>query len=147
VRTYDATPRARSHADRPSRPAAVSRDALRRRRANVLFVLALTVGCTIFLAATTRTQAMVWVSVAAIFALLGYVCLLGQLRQRDLERAAFVAARGPAPMPSRQPVEREAPMYAAEPRRHSPRSGQVRQVGRQQPVRRPTTIDRWSHAV
>src|SRR4051812_403179 len=52
VRTHDAAPRARTHAARSSRPVTAGRDAVKRRRANVLFVLLLTAGCTIFLAAT-----------------------------------------------------------------------------------------------
>ena len=48
-----------------------------------------------------RSQPMIWVSVASIVALLGYVCLLGQLRQRELLEppAAGRAARRPDPCP------------------------------------------------
>src|SRR5262245_33071928 len=113
VRVYDAAPRVRSHTEQSTRVRVSSRDALKRRRANVLFVLALTVACTIFLAATTQTQAMVWVAVLAVVALFGYVCMLGQLRQRDLQRELrsrqFVEAeRRPRP-PRDAAVEREAP--------------------------------------
>ncbi len=126
VRTYDASPRVRSHAERVARPV-TTRDALKRRRANVLFVLALTAASTLFLAATTRSQPMIWVAVASIVALVGYVCLLGQLRQRELEphpgtRVAPGAAsnpRGPSapertpghpgPPPGRQPPGRRPP--------------------------------------
>src|SRR5687768_17311730 len=69
ARTYDATPRVRSHAERVARPVN-PRVALKRRRANVLFVLALTTASTLFLAVTTRSQPMIWVSVASIVALL-----------------------------------------------------------------------------
>jgi hypothetical protein len=132
VRTYDATSRVRSHTGRPSRPAA-SRDELKRRRANVLFVLALTAGCTVFLAATTKAPAMVWVSVSAIVALFGYVCLLGWLRQRDLERAAWAAAEARPP----QAVARQEPA----PVRHA------RPAVQRQPLTRRPPVDRWSHAV
>ena len=135
ARMYDATPRVRSHAERVARPVN-PRDALKRRRANVLFVLALTTASTLFLAATTRSQPMIWVSVASIVALLGYVCLLGQLRQRELlEPPAAVAPRGPRPVPadSRRPMA-DRP---TQPRR------QV--APRQVATRRPA--DRWSHAV
>ena len=87
VRTYDASPRVRSHAERVARPID-TRNAVKRRRANVLFVLVLTAASTLFLAATTRSDPMIWTAVGASIALLGYVCLLGQLRQRELEPAA-----------------------------------------------------------
>ncbi len=92
VRLYDATPRQRSHGgqrvapDRTRRPAprpVSTRDALKRRRANVLFVLALIAGCSLFLAATTKAPAMFWVFGAAFVALCTYVYVLGQLRQRE----------------------------------------------------------------
>ena len=92
---------------------------MKRRRANVLFVLALTTVCTLFLAATTQAQAMVWVAVVAVVCLLGYVCLLGQLRQRDLQRelrVSHVAAepeRRPRPVREAPPIERELATRAA----------------------------------
>jgi hypothetical protein len=131
VRTYDATPRARSHADGASRQAAATHDALKRRRANVLFVLALTAGSTLFLAATTKAQAMLVVSIIAFAALLGYVYVLGQhraQRHRDL---------APAP----QPVARRSPQRA-EVRRHGQRSGPAHRQ-----ATTPRSSDRWSHAV
>jgi hypothetical protein len=134
VRTYDATSRSRSHAGRPSRPAA-SRDDLKRRRANVLFVLALTVGCTIFLAVTTHAPAMVWVSVFAIVALFGYICLLGRARQRDLERAGWAAAEARPRQAAVRQDRAPAPVRATRPA-----------VSRQPLSRRPAA-DRWSHAV
>ncbi len=168
-KTYDATPRARSHAGQTRRAVAPRRDAVKRRRANVLFVLALTVGCTLFLAATTGTQAMVWLAVLSIVALLGYVCLLGQMRQRDLQRElrqhhdvddvrdlreapapAPVASRPrqrttravePAPAPAR--VARD-PRRQAELRRRERHTGPVR---RQSAAPRRPTADHWSHAV
>ena len=63
--------------------AAGPRTLVRRRRTNVLFVLVLTVACTLFLAATTSATVMVYLFVLAFLALCGYVYLLSQLRQRD----------------------------------------------------------------
>jgi hypothetical protein len=139
VRTYDATPRARSHAERVARPVN-ARDALKRRRANVLFVLALTAVSTLFLAATTKSQPMIWFSVGAIVALVGYVCLLGQLRQRELVPAAAErrAPRQDAPVRRPHAVEGPAPVR----RTAAPR--QVRAVRQPAPRR---AADRWSHAV
>jgi hypothetical protein len=149
VRTADGASRVRSHAQRPARVRVSSRDAVKRRRANVLFVLALTTACALFLAATTQASAMVWVAVVAVVCLLGYVCLLGQLRQRDLQRelrAGHVAAipeRPARPVREAQPVEREHRRRTTQQRRHDWHTG---------PVRRQTTaarrsVDRWSHAV
>jgi hypothetical protein len=150
TRPYDAAPRVRSHAERRARVRVSSRDALKRRRANVLFVLALTVCCTLFLAATTQAQAMVWVAVVSIVALLGYVCLLGQLRQRDLQRelrANHPVAPEPRPpaLYEAAPVERASHRdvrRAAPPRRRDWHTG---------PVRRQSTARRrradWSPAV
>lgn len=56
---------------------------LRRRRANVLFVLVLTTAATLFLAATTKATAMLYVFALAFLALCGYVYLLSQIRQRE----------------------------------------------------------------
>ena len=153
VRATDAGPRVRSHAARPARVRPTGRDAVKRRRANVLFVLALTAVCTLFLAATTQAQAMVWVAVVAVVCLLGYVCLLGQLRQRDLQRelrVSHVAAepeRRPRPVREAPPMERE---LASEPRRRT--TQQRRHDWHTGPVRRQSTarrrpVDRWSAAV
>lgn len=122
-------PRVRSHAEHRARRPAPGRDEVKRRRANVLFVLALTAASAAFLAATTKTQAMVWVAVVAFAALLGYVCLLGQLRQREL-----------APAPVQATPARRAPRQ--EERRHGPRSSSAHR----QPASR-RAADRWSHAV
>ena len=61
-----------------------ARDVVKRRRANVLFVLVLVAFCTLFLAATTKTDALYYVFGAAFVALCGYVYVLGQRRQREL---------------------------------------------------------------
>jgi hypothetical protein len=139
VRMYDATPRVRSHAATIARPTVNRRDVLRRRRANVLFVLALTAACTLFLAATTGAQAMLVVAVVAIVALFGYVYVLGLQRQRELERELRTFERPAPAVAQREPARLEA----RHERRHSPRNtGPVRR----QPMPRGST-ERWSHAV
>jgi hypothetical protein len=145
VRMYEATPRGRSHADVVIRPTVSRRDALKRRRTNVLFVLGLTAACTLFLAATTGAQAMLVVSVLTIAALLGYVYVLGLQRQRELERELRSSERAseqaPRPVAAREPAPREA--WRQTGRRHNPRNtGPVR---RQPAPRRPA--GNWSHAV
>ena len=99
-----------------------SRRAVKRRRANVLFVLMLTVVCTVFLAATTSSPAMIWVAVAAVVCLLGYVCMLGQLRQRDLQRELHDAKAAPRPAARQGPARatrEEAAAYQREARSQS----------------------------
>jgi hypothetical protein len=101
---YDASLRSRSHGDRhrgrTHRPVGpgerrqhlTARDAMKRRRANVLFVLVLVAGCSLFLAATTKAEAMLYTFVLAFMALCGYVYLLGQLRQREQPSAQVIRA-------------------------------------------------------
>jgi hypothetical protein len=98
----EAAPRRRSHSDptggqpRPQqrhsqqhrqahvgRHGASSNDQLRRRRSNVLFMLVLTAGATLFLAATTKEPAMLYLFAGSFLALCGYVYMLAQVRQRD----------------------------------------------------------------
>jgi len=55
----------------------------RRRRSNVLFMLVLAAGSTLFLAATTKETAMLYVFAAAFLGLCGYMYLLTQARQRE----------------------------------------------------------------
>jgi hypothetical protein len=142
---YDATPRLRSHADTVARPHVNRRDALKRRRANVLFVLGLTAACALFLAATTGAQAVLVVAVVALAALLGYVYVLGMQRQRELERELRATERAvdeaSRPVARREPSPRE-PKRPSE-RRHAPRD--TGPVLRQPAPRRPT--GHWSHAV
>lgn len=89
-------PRSRSHGDptggyaRPERgrvPAAhrhrSSAELVRRRRSNVLFMLVLAAGATLFLAATTQSPAMLYLFALAFLALCGYAYLLSQARQRE----------------------------------------------------------------
>ncbi|MET0908984.1 MAG: hypothetical protein ABWZ99_05895 [Ilumatobacteraceae bacterium] len=147
ARLYDATPRARSHGDRPAtpsrsagRPAPVpARAALKRRRANVLFVLAFVSSCSLFLAATTKAPAWLYLFGASFVALAGYVWVLGQLRQREQAPAPALvpAARRPA-----RPVEpaTTAPRPVV---RHKAHQASIRRDG---PARRQAA-DRWSAAV
>ena len=92
----DFAPRQRSHGDptgghaRPDRahqPAVRHRvapaEAARRRRSNVLFMLVLAAGATLFLAATTQSPAMLYLFALAFLALCGYAYLLSQVRQRE----------------------------------------------------------------
>lgn len=56
---------------------------VKRRRSNVLFVLVILAACSMFLAATTGSTALLYVFALAFLALCGYVYLLAQLRQRE----------------------------------------------------------------
>lgn len=78
----DETAPVRRTASRPV-PRVSQRELVRRRRANVLFVLALTAGVSLFLAATTHAQAL-WLLFAASFVALGAYCYrLVQLRNAE----------------------------------------------------------------
>lgn len=61
------------------------REAIRRRRANVLFLLAITTGLTLFLAATTSSSFWVYSFAFSFVALCGFVYKLAQLRQYELD--------------------------------------------------------------
>ncbi len=65
----------------PARPTSVD---VKRRRSNVLFLLVTLTGCTLFLAATTSSQVMLYAFALAFLALFGYIYLLAQLRQREM---------------------------------------------------------------
>lgn len=65
-----------------ARPTDVRHD-VRRRRSNVLFVLVVATACSMFLAATTRSTALLYVFALSFLSLCGYVYLLAQLRQRE----------------------------------------------------------------
>ncbi|MBA3287153.1 MAG: hypothetical protein H0U21_03880, partial [Acidimicrobiia bacterium] len=145
---YDASLRQRRHADRPApeplrRPhqpvapasrAMTPREAAKRRRSNVLFVLALVAACALFLFATTRAEAMLYVFVLAFLALCGYVYVLGQMRPREAwdepndEYADVYDVDEPAP------ARVQAPRVAA-----PARSSRV--------TRTHGATDRWSPAV
>lgn len=55
----------------------------RRRRTNILFLLVGATGATLFLAATTKEPAVLYMFAVAFLALCGYVYLLAQARQRE----------------------------------------------------------------
>ena len=84
----------RSHGDpsggqhRPHRQTRMARPLdprsdVKRRRSNVLFVLVVVTACSMFLAATTGSTALLYVFALAFLGLCGYVYLLAQLRQRE----------------------------------------------------------------
>lgn len=67
------------------------REVVRRRRANVLFVLAMATAVTLFLAATTKSSAMVYAFALAFVSLCGYCYKLAQLRQYEGDRSGHDA--------------------------------------------------------
>ena len=60
---------------------------LRRRRTNVLFILAGSTVLTMFLAATTKSSAMVYAFAFSFVSLCGYCYKLAQLRQYEQDSA------------------------------------------------------------
>lgn len=101
-RTLTVAPGSRSHRDatgghrrpRPQQARGAYREAtarhrvspaeqVRRRRSNVLFILVASTAATLFLAATTKAPAMLYLFAIAFLALCGYVYLLTQIRQRE----------------------------------------------------------------
>jgi hypothetical protein len=58
-------------------------DQQHRRRSNVMFMLVAAAGATLFLAATTKETAMLYVFAIAFLALCGYTYMLAQVRQRE----------------------------------------------------------------
>jgi hypothetical protein len=62
------------------------REVVRRRRANVLFALVMLTAATLFLAATTKSSAMVYAFAFAFVSLCGYCYKLAQLRQYEYDR-------------------------------------------------------------
>ena len=56
---------------------------VRRRRSNLLFMLVLATGATLFLAATTKEPMMRYLFAGSFLALCGYLYLLSQARQRE----------------------------------------------------------------
>lgn len=77
---------ARSHRPQPARRIS-HREVIRRRRANVLFVLAMGTAVTLFLAATTKSSAMVYAFAFCFVSLCGYCYKLAQLRQYEHDRS------------------------------------------------------------
>jgi len=85
-RTHGGEPAHRqTHMERPNQPAHSPgpRSDVRRRRSNVLFLLIISTACTLFLAATTSSTALLYAFALSFLALCGYVYLLAQLRQRE----------------------------------------------------------------
>ena len=62
------------------------REGVRRRRMNVVFVLAMANAATLFLSATTKSSAMVYAFALAFVSLCGYCYKLAQLRQYEHDR-------------------------------------------------------------
>lgn len=98
--TRDAAPRRRSHGDptggqpRPQQTRtqhrqthverqSASNGVVNRRRSNVMFMLVLSSAATLFLAATTKEPAMLYLFAIAFLGLCGYLYLLAQARQRE----------------------------------------------------------------
>ena len=125
-RMHEASLRTRSHADRhrarshravgaEARPHVSAREAMKRRRANVLFVLVLVAGCALFLAATTKAEAMLYTFVLAFMGLCGYVL---PARAGAAAGAPAAARTGP---PARSRGGREPPRQAQrQPQRWTP---------------------------
>jgi hypothetical protein len=63
------------------------REVVRRRRANVLFVLVVATACTLFLAVTTKSNTMLYAFALAFVSLCLYCYKLAQLRAADTGRA------------------------------------------------------------
>jgi hypothetical protein len=129
-RMHDASLRTRSPADRhrarshravgaEARPPVSARDAIKRRRANVLFVLVLVAACALFLAATTKAEAMLYTFVLAFMALCGYVYLLGQVRQRERLQPPRPVLR-PVPPPGQEPQRQSQRPPQRQPQRWTP---------------------------
>jgi len=123
----DLSPRRRSHAGRPeserrrapARKAIATRDALRRRRANVLFVLGLVSACALFLAATTKTDALYYVFGATFGVMCCYVYVLGQRRQRELAAEPVVQTVVPRARPTHPTrLDERRQRHAPPPARH-----------------------------
>jgi hypothetical protein len=64
------------------------RELVRRRRANVFFMLVLVTGVTAFLAATTKSNSMVYAFAFAFMSLCGYCYKLVQIRSLEIDRTA-----------------------------------------------------------
>lgn len=142
ARIHEATLRARAHGDASAsrgiaRPGDTTSE-LKRRRANVLFVLVLTTVCAGFLAATTDSKAMVYVFALAMLALGGYVYLLVTLNQREMYAKGYeqdVHEAAPAPRRAAPSQER----YDYDDIDEYDYSGYDRRVSQQVPRQREAT--------
>jgi hypothetical protein len=65
------------------------REVVRRRRTNVLFVLVMLTAASLFLAATTKSSAMVYAFAFSFVSLCGYCYKLAQLRQYEHDRTGY----------------------------------------------------------
>ena len=63
------------------------REVTRRRRANVVFMLVLTVGISGFLAATTHSSGLVYIFALSFISLCGYCYKLVQIRNYEMDRS------------------------------------------------------------
>lgn len=75
----------RGHRPQPARRIS-QREIIRRRRTNVLFLLVMATGLTLFLAATTKSSAMVYAFAFSFVSLCGYCYKLAQMRQFEQDR-------------------------------------------------------------
>lgn len=66
-----------------------AREEVRRRRTNVLFVLLISSGTTLFLAATTHTNAMMYAFALSFLSLCGYCYKLVQIKQLEQQANSF----------------------------------------------------------
>ena len=82
-RRYDRDGASQRH--QPARQVS-QREVVRRRRTNVLFILVMATGLTLFLAATTKSSAMVYAFAFSFVSLCGYCYKLAQLRQYEGDR-------------------------------------------------------------
>lgn len=78
---------AASHGQRQPVQRISRRELVRRRRTNVLVFLAMATAATLFLAATTKSQSMVYAFALAFVSLCGYCYQLAQLRQYEQDDA------------------------------------------------------------
>lgn len=169
ARLHDASLRSRPRGEpvrqRAHQPATRSvrdqRDAVRRRRANVLLVLALVAGCSVFLAATTKAQPLAYLAAGSCFAIAAYLLVLGQAARPVVperrgapraRRAGGRARRGEAhdwvERPAAAGAHRDAGRsrgYEADRDHHGPHAST--DVPRRRPVQARRTVDRWSPAV
>lgn len=82
----DDTSGTRAHRTTHLRPTS-QREITRRRRANVVFMLVLTVGISGFLAATTHSSGLVYIFALSFVSLCGYCYKLVQIRNYEMDRS------------------------------------------------------------
>lgn len=89
------------------------RAAAKRRRANVLFLLALASACTLFLAVTTKSATLLYVFAGVFVIMAGYIYLLGRARQRDGGSSEIVDVTPPRRQARQQQHQRQHHFGAA----------------------------------